>query len=239
MENIVFDKASHLYPDHVGIIMDGNGRWATMRSLERKAGHYEGIKAAKRVTSEAASLGIPYLTFYVFSTENWRRPPQEVSYLMDLIASRLFSEIDFLRRIGARVLVRGDYQKATNGAREALEATVKATGNFKNITVVLAVNHGGHDEIVRSVNAWLKNRKGQEPIDAQAIRENIDLAFIPPVDLIIRAGGQKRLSNFMLWDSAYAELAFYDTLWPDWDGKLFKQALTDYSHRNRQFGGVT
>ncbi len=239
MENIVSEKRSLPFPDHVGIIMDGNGRWATQRSLERKQGHFEGIKAAKRVTKEAASLGIPYLTFYVFSTENWRRPQGEIDYLMDLLASRLFTEIDFLRRVGAKVLVRGDYSKLTNGARQAIKATIQATKNHNKITVTLAVNHGGHDEIVRSVNQWLSSRKGDELIKAEDIRNHIDLPFIPPVDLIVRSGGQKRLSNFMLWDAAYAELAFYDTLWPDWDGELFRAACEEYGRRTRQFGGVT
>lgn len=218
--------------------MDGNGRWATQRSLERKEGHIEGIKAAKRVTSEAASLGIPYLTFYVFSTENWRRPQREIDCLMDLLANRLFGEIDFLRKLGAKVLVRGDYSKLNNGVRHALKATMQATAKHDKITVVLAVNHGGHDEIVRSVNHWLNGRQGDEMISEEAIRSHIDLSFIPPVDLIVRSGGQKRLSNFMLWDAAYAELAFYDTLWPDWDGELFREACEEYRQRTRQFGGV-
>ncbi|MFA6820891.1 MAG: polyprenyl diphosphate synthase [Sphaerochaetaceae bacterium] len=238
MENIVSEKRSLLYPDHVGLIMDGNGRWATLRSLERKEGHYEGIKAAKRVTREAASLGIPYLTFYVFSTENWSRPQKEVDYLMDLLANNLFSEIDFLKKVGAKVLVRGDYSKLNNGVRHALKATIQATASHTKITVVLAINHGGHDEIVRSVNQWLKGRQGDELINEEAIRNHIDLPFIPPVDLIVRSGGEKRLSNFMLWDAAYAELAFYDTLWPDWDGKLFKEACEEYGQRTRQWGGV-
>ncbi|HCG64291.1 MAG: di-trans,poly-cis-decaprenylcistransferase [Spirochaetae bacterium HGW-Spirochaetae-4] len=227
-----------MYPKHVGVIMDGNGRWATKRGLPRTAGHYEGVKAAKRVTTEASRLGIPYITYYVFSTENWNRPKKEVAYLMDLLASRLYSEIDFYKRVGARVLIRGDITTLTNAARDAVIATQDATAHLDRLTVSLAISHGGHDEIVRSVNRWLEKRADDARITATDIRSNIDLAFIPPVDLIIRSGGEKRLSNFMLWDAAYAEFAFYDTLWPDWGAKELQSACDDFAHRARRFGGV-
>jgi undecaprenyl diphosphate synthase len=219
--------------------MDGNGRWATKRSLPRTAGHYEGVKAAKRVTSEAARLKIPYLTYYVFSTENWQRPEKEVAYLMNLLATRLYSEIDFYKRIGARVLLRGDSSKLTKKAYDAIKVTEEATAQFDQIIVSLAINHGGHDEIVRSVNKWLVTRDSSQVITEEVIRANLDLSFIPPVDLIIRSGGEKRLSNFMLWDAAYAEFAFYDSLWPDWGANDFKTACDDFAHRARRFGRVT
>lgn len=226
------------YPTHIGVIMDGNGRWATKRGLPRTAGHFEGVKAAKRVTTEAARLGIPFITYYVFSTENWTRPTQEVSYLMNLLTTRLYSELDFYKRINARVLIRGDVSQLSQGARDAIRATEEATAANDHITVSLAINHGGHDEIVRAVNRWLSARTGCEPITEQDIRRNIDLPHIPPVDLIIRSGGEKRLSNFMLWDAAYAEFAFYDTLWPDWGAKHVKQACDEFANRARRFGGV-
>ena len=226
------------YPKHIGIIMDGNGRWATKRGLPRTAGHYEGVKAAKRVTAEAARLGISYLTYYVFSTENWRRPQKEVSYLMNLLATRLYGELDFYQRIGARVVIRGDMSKLTDAARDAVMATEEATAHLSTITVTLAINHGGHDEIVRSVNRWLSQRDADAQITESDIRANLDLAYIPPVDLIIRSGGEKRLSNFMLWDAAYAELAFHDTLWPDWQATDLQQACHDFAHRARRFGGL-
>jgi undecaprenyl diphosphate synthase len=229
---------SPVYPKHVGIIMDGNGRWATKRGLPRTAGHYEGIKAAKRVTTEASRLGIPFLTYYVFSTENWRRPDQEVSYLMDLFSSRIFSEIDYYKRIDARLLCRGNLQALSRNAQEAIAATVDATASHQRITVTLALNYGGQDEIVRSVNRWLSSRKEASVITEQDIRDFSDLPHVPPVDLIVRAGGEKRLSNFLLWDSAYAELAFYDTLWPDWGAKDLRIACEEYAHRTRRFGGV-
>ena len=238
MGNLELDVLPDMYPKHVGVIMDGNGRWATKRGLPRTVGHYEGVKAAKRVTTEASRLGIPYITYYVFSTENWNRPKKEVSYLMDLLASRLYSEIDFYKRVGARVLIRGDITTLTNGARDAVIATQDATAHLDRLTVSLAISHGGHDEIVRSVNRWLEKRADDARITATDIRSNIDLAFIPPVDLIIRSGGEKRLSNFMLWDAAYAEFAFYDTLWPDWGAKELQSACDDFAHRARRFGGV-
>lgn len=218
--------------------MDGNGRWATKRGLPRTAGHYEGLKAAKRVTTEASRLGIPYITYYAFSTENWKRPQKEVAYLMDLLATRLYSEIDFYKRVGARVLVRGDAGALTKDAQDAIRATEEATVVNDHLTVSLAINHGGQDEIVRSVNRWLANRTDGRAITIEDIRTYIDLPQIPPVDLIIRSGGEKRLSNFMLWDAAYAEFAFYDTLWPDWGAKDLKAACDEFVHRTRRFGGV-
>jgi undecaprenyl diphosphate synthase len=231
-------EGMHAYPKHIGIIMDGNGRWATNRSLPRTAGHYEGVKAAKRVTAEASRLGIPYLTYYVFSTENWKRPEKEVSYLMDLLATRLYSEIDFYQRIEAHVLVRGNIEKLSSKARDAIIVTEEATRKYDHLTISLAINYGGHDEIARSVNRWLSTRNDNASITCDDIRANLDLAFIPPVDLIIRTGGEKRLSNFLLWDSAYAELAFYDTLWPDWGAKDLQAACESYATRSRRFGGI-
>lgn len=234
--------SNHSYsplPRHVGIIMDGNGRWAAKRLLPRSAGHYEGVKAAKRVTSEAAKLGIPFLTYYAFSTENWRRPEQEVSYLMDLIASRLYGEIDFYQRIGARVLVRGDIDKLPDFVKEAIVATQEATKEMKAITISLAVNYGGQDEIVRAVNRWLHERVDETAITAEDIRDHLDLPWIPPVDLIVRSGGEKRISNFLLWDAAYAELLFSDTLWPDWNGNDLQSVCAQYAQRNRRYGGIS
>lgn len=225
-------------PRHVGIIMDGNGRWATKRSLPRTAGHWEGLKAAKRVTLEASVIGIPYITFYAFSTENWKRSTQEVAYIMDLLATRLFGELDFYTKHNICVLTRGDLSKLSEPARAAIEATERATREFTGTCVIIAVNHGGQDEIVRAVNRWLAVRTSQEPCTLETIRTYCDLPQVPPVDLIVRPGCEKRLSNFLLWDSAYAELIFYDTLWPDWGPKHLRLALDEYAKRARRFGGV-
>ena len=231
-------SAPHRYPQHIGIIMDGNGRWAAKRSLPRSAGHYEGLKAAKRVTAEASRLGIPFITYYVFSTENWRRPDQEVSYLMTLLTTKLYGEIDFYRRSRIRVLVRGSVDHLHDTVKDSIVAIQEATKDFDRATVILAINYGGQDEIVRSVNRWLSSREGDSPISIDDIEENLDFPLIPPPDLIIRSGGEKRLSNFLLWDSAYAELAFYDTLWPDWGPQNLQQACEDFAARVRRFGGI-
>lgn len=226
------------YPVHIGIIMDGNGRWATKRGLPRTAGHFEGVKAAKRVTTEASRLGIPFITYYVFSTENWRRPEKEITYLMNLLATRLYSEIDFYDRIGARVLVRGNVAALDESTRDAIRATEQATASHTRLTVSLAINHGGHDEIIRAVNRWASVREEGNSLTEHELRTFFDLPQIPPVDLIIRSGGEKRLSNFLLWDAAYAEFAFYDTLWPDWGAKDLKTSCDEFARRARRFGGV-
>ena len=224
-------------PKHIGIIMDGNGRWATKRGLPRKAGHFEGIKAAKRVITEAAKLNIPYVTYYVFSTENWSRPTDEIEYLMNLLATRIYSELDLYKRLQSRILIAGDISVLPQNAKNALEATVEATKSYNKISVTLAINYGGRDEIVRSVCRALK-KNNSASVTEKEIKENLDLPFVPPVDLIIRSGGEKRISNFLLWDAAYAELAFYDSLWPDWGAKELQEAIADYAKRERKFGGV-
>ncbi|MDC7247821.1 MAG: polyprenyl diphosphate synthase [Sphaerochaetaceae bacterium] len=226
------------YPDHIGIIMDGNGRWATKRSLPRTMGHFEGIKAAKRVVKAATELQIPYITFYVFSTENWRRPKEEVKYLMNLLSSRLFSETDFYNRLGAKILIRGDLDKFPKDVATTMDATQEATRDNEKITVSLAVNYGGQDEIIRAVRKWAKFTEDRPCLNTETLRTFFDHPFIPPVDLIIRTGGEKRLSNFLLWDSAYAELAFFDTLWPQWGAAELKNACEDFAGRTRRFGGV-
>ena len=226
------------FPQHIGIIMDGNGRWATKRGLPRTAGHYEGVKAAKRVTAEASRLSIPYITYYVFSTENWKRPEQEISYLMDLLATRLYGEIDFYQTVGARVLIRGDISRLSEKAKDSILATLAATKDSQHLTVSLAINYGGQDEIARAVTRWLAARTADCPITVSDIQQNLDLPQIPPVDLIIRTGGEKRLSNFLLWDSAYAEFSFYDTLWPDWGARELRSACEDFATRVRRFGGI-
>jgi len=226
------------YPDHIGIIMDGNGRWATARSLPRTMGHFEGIKAAKRVVKAATELHIPFITFYVFSTENWARPQKEVDYLMNLLSSRLFSETDFYNRLGAKILMRGNLATFPPKVLSTIMATQEATSLNEKITVSLAVNYGGQDEIIRAVHKWDSIEKEKEPLTSDSLRSYFDHPLIPPVDLIIRTGGEKRLSNFLLWDSAYAELAFDDTLWPQWWAKELKQACEDFAKRTRRFGGI-
>ncbi|MBG0767078.1 MAG: di-trans,poly-cis-decaprenylcistransferase [Spirochaetaceae bacterium] len=226
-----------IVPVHLGIIMDGNGRWAQKRSLPRTAGHLEGLKAVKRVIREASEQGIGFVTFYAFSTENWKRSKQEVSYLMHLFVSKLHGEIGYYNNHGIRILARGNLSGLPSEVQQAVDVTVKETSNNTTITAIIALNYGGRDEICRAVNHFMATHPG-ETITEDALASNLDLPHIPPVDMIVRSANEKRLSNFLLWDSAYAELAFYEKLWPDWDAEDIRRICRDYGKRVRKFGGV-
>ena len=222
---------------HIGLIMDGNGRWASRRSLPRAAGHLEGLKAAKRVVLAAIKLKIDYLTLYVFSTENWKRPNQEVSYLMGLLAKKLPSEMALLKDNDIRVLFRGDIDALPEDAKAGVLKTVEQTKNHKTLTVVLAINYGGQDEIARACNRFIEKNPGK-PITIEDIEKNLDQPEVPAPDMIARSAGELRLSNFMLWDSAYAEFLPIDDLWPDWGEKQLQMCLDALSKRVRKFGGL-
>ena len=222
---------------HIGLIMDGNGRWATKRSLPRAAGHLEGLKAAKRVALAAIKLKIDYLTFYVFSTENWKRPGQEVNYLMSLLAKKLPGELSMLRENGMRILFRGNIDALPEDARQGVLKTVEQTKDNDKLTVVLAINYGGQDEIARACNRFIEKNPGK-PITIEDIEKNLDQPEVPAPDMIARSAGELRLSNFMLWDSAYAEFLPIDDLWPDWGEKQLQMCLDALSKRVRKFGGL-
>ena len=230
-------EVTPVVPTHLGIIMDGNGRWAQKRALPRTAGHLEGLKALKRVTKEASVLGIGFVTFYVFSTENWKRSKQEVSYLMHLLVAKLHGELAFYNKHGIRVLVLGDISGLPKDVQEVIGSTVKATENNTSINCILAINYGGQDEICRAVNRCLAE-DSQKILTVDDIRLHLDLPQVPPVDMIVRSANEKRLSNFLLWDSAYAELGFYEKLWPDWKAEDVRTVCRDYSQRVRKFGGI-
>lgn len=230
-------EATPVVPTHLGIIMDGNGRWAQKRALPRTAGHLEGLKALKRVIKEASVLGIGYVTFYVFSTENWKRSKQEVSYLMNVLVSKLHGELAFYNKHGIRILVCGDLAGLPENVQEVIGSTVRATEGNTTITCILAINYGGQDEICRAVNRCLAEQ-GQRVFSEDDIRSHLDLPQVPPVDMIVRSANERRLSNFLLWDSAYAELGFYEKLWPDWKAEDVQAICKDYSQRVRKFGGV-
>ena len=221
---------------HLGLIMDGNGRWAQARHLPRTAGHLAGIKSLKKVVQGAINNNVRYLSLYCFSTENWKRSKEEVSYLMSLFSSKLYSELMFYNEHGIRVLTIGDLSPLPDDAKKAIKDTVEATKNNSVITIQLAINYGGQDEIVRAVQKAIDC--GVKEITAQVIRNNFEHPDIPPVDVIARSAGEKRLSNFLLFDSAYAELVFCDKLWPDWDETDVTKVLEEYSHRIRRFGGI-
>ena len=223
-------------PLHAGIIMDGNGRWAKARGLPRTEGHREGLRVAKRIIREAEALGIRYLSLYTFSTENWKRTVEEVSFLMSLISSHLRSELDFYRDNHIRIVHSGDPEGLPREVREAIRSVIEDTASFDGITVNLAINYGGRDEILRAVRRML--REGRTEPDEEAFRACLDVPGIPDPDLIIRTGGDMRISNFLLWESAYAELYFSEKLWPDWSEEDLKRSVDAFSRRERRYGGT-
>ena len=221
---------------HLGLIMDGNGRWAQERHLPRTAGHLAGIKSLKKVVLGAINNNVKYLSLYCFSTENWKRSKEEVAYLMNLFSTKLYSELMFYKEHGIRVLTVGDLTPLPDDAKKAIYETIEGTKNNNIITIQLAINYGGQAEITRAVQKAIDS--GVKEITAEVIRNNFEHPDIPPVDVIARSAGEKRLSNFLLFDSAYAELVFCDKLWPDWDETDVTMVLEEYSHRVRRFGGI-
>lgn len=236
------EKKESAVPAHVAIIMDGNGRWAKNRNLPRTSGHSEGLKRAKEIAKAASDLGVKYLTLYVFSTENWKRTQQEVGFLMGLIHSHLRQELDFYRENKIRVRLLGDRTGLSKEIQDDIESSERDTASFTGLTICLAINYGGRDEIVRGVRKILatrsENQNNPKDIDEESISGSFDIPELPDVDLLIRTGGELRLSNFLLWKAAYAELMFTDTLWPDYGTEEFNKDIADFQKRNRRFGAV-
>lgn len=232
---------TEVLPKHIGVIMDGNGRWAKKRLLPRQFGHRAGAKTFKEITKYAKKCGIQYITFYAFSTENWKRPKEEVDAIMKLFDDYLDDVRNYIKD-NVRLLFIGDRTKLSKSLQDKMNKLEKDTQDFTSMTLILAINYGGRDEIVNGVrkianlvkDGYLK----PEDIDNDIISANIYTSGIPDVDLIIRPSGEMRLSNFLTWQSAYAELYFSDVLWPDFSKKDFDLALKSYSERCRRFGGV-
>ncbi|GHT96592.1 isoprenyl transferase [Spirochaetia bacterium] len=226
-------------PAHIGIIMDGNGRWANKRSQLRTQGHLEGLKAAKRIVQAASDMHIAYLTLYVFSTENWKRTADEVGFIMGLVKQYLIGELDFYRQNHIRIRHTGAITGLPPEIADEIHRACEDTRSFDGLQVVLAINYGGRDEIVRAVRR-LVAASGLEPsaITEAGIRQYLDNPDVPDPDLIIRSAGEFRISNFLLWEGAYAEYAISDKLWPDWTEEDLKQAVSDFQKRDRRFGGV-
>lgn len=228
--------AGKAVPAHAGIIMDGNGRWAKARGLPRTEGHREGLRVAKRIIRAAEDLGIRYLSLYTFSTENWKRAAEEVSFLMSLITRHLRSEFDFYRDNHIRIVHSGDAAGLPEDVREAIRSVMADTSGYDGITVNLAINYGGRDEIVRAARKLL--RGGAVDVSEDGFRAFLDAPDLPDPDLVIRTGGDMRLSNFLLWESAYTELYFSEKLWPDWTEEDLGKAVDSYSGRERRYGGT-
>ena len=218
--------------------MDGNGRWALQRNLERSQGHTAGLKTAKRIVACASQLGLRYLTLYVFSTENWKRTREEINYLMFLIKKYLKREYDFYRQNKIRVVHSGDIEGLPRPIIRSISEVTRATQNFTGLTVNLALNYGGRDEIIRAFKRAQTDCSRYKEITEKIFRRFLDQPELPDPDLIIRTGGEIRLSNFLLWQSAYAELYFSPKLWPDWNETDLVLAIADFQRRQRRFGGL-
>jgi len=224
-------------PAHVGIIMDGNGRWAKSRGLVRTQGHLEGLKTAKRIVKAASDLGIKYLTLYAFSTENWKRAAEEVGFIMGLIKQYLRAEFDFSKQNRIRVRHAGDFDGLPPEIQKELSDSIADTASFDGMQVILAINYGGRDEILRAFKKFAAESENAD-VSEEVIQNYLDNPDVPDPDLIIRSAGEYRTSNFLLWEGAYSELYISQKLWPDWDKEDLETAIAEYQNRDRRFGGV-
>ncbi len=225
-------------PRHVAVIMDGNGRWAKSRHLPRVAGHKAGMEAVRSVVKTAPELGIDVLTLYAFSSENWKRPQDEVGFLFGLLKTYLHSEIAELDTKNVHIRVIGDWRTLPDDLTDLIEGAIDRTKNNDGLTLVLALNYGSRDEIVRATRRCVMDGLSARQIDEDAITARLDTADLPAPDLIIRTSGEERLSNFMLWQAAYAEFVFTPTLWPDFDGAALASACELFAARERRYGGL-
>jgi undecaprenyl diphosphate synthase len=216
--------------------MDGNGRWARSRGLPRSEGHKAGSEAARGIVTACRELGIPHLTLYTFSKENWSRPKDEIRVLFDLLVRFLRRELDTLLEQDIRLLVLGEPQEIPMPARQVLQRTVERTAHCGSMTVNLALNYSGRDEILRACRSLLERGLDPEALDHEAFAANLYTEGQPDPDLIIRTSGEQRLSNYLLYQSAYSELHFTDVLWPDFDKQQLLLALEDFAGRQRRFG---
>jgi undecaprenyl diphosphate synthase len=225
-------------PRHIGIIMDGNGRWAEQRGQLRTQGHLEGLKAAKRVVKAASVLGVSYLTLYTFSTENWKRAREEVSFIMGLVKQYLRGELDFYRQNRIRIRHAGDPAGLPGDIQKELEAACSDTRDFEGMQVILALNYGGRDEIIRGIRKLLSQNPPETVVTEADFRQYLDNPDVPDPDLIIRSAGELRTSNFLLWEGAYAEYYVSEKLWPDWTEADLETAVSHYANRDRRYGGL-
>ena len=225
-------------PRHIAIIMDGNGRWATERGKQRSYGHQAGVEAVRKITSECTRLGVEYLTLYTFSTENWNRPADEVAALMGLVLTSLEDEIFMKNNVRFRVI--GDTGRLPAEVQEKLHETMEHTKDNSAMTMVVALSYSSKWEITRAVrDIAVEAKAGKinvDDIDEDTVARHMQTAFMPDPDLLIRTGGEVRISNYLLWQIAYAELYFCDTYWPDFDEACLHKAIASYQSRQRRFG---
>jgi undecaprenyl diphosphate synthase len=233
------DKTTVL-PQHIAIIMDGNRRWAKKRFMPTALGHSAGAKRGKEIVKACTELGIPYLSVFAFSTENWKRPPEEVSVLMNLFASYLQKEVDEMESNGVCLKVVGDKSKFSPELQDLILRAEEQTQHNTKITLRVAANYGGRWDFVQAAQSWQRANLGLgiDQLTEAQLAPFLSTAGAPEMDLLIRTGGESRVSNFMLWQAAYAELFFIDTLWPDFSAKQFNEALEWFSKRDRRFGSA-
>ena len=218
---------------HVAIIMDGNGRWAKRRHLPRAVGHQRGVEALRNLVRSAQGLGLEALTIYAFSSENWKRPTTEVDHLMGLLRRFIQADLEEIAEAGVRLKIIGDYRTLATDIVEMIDAALDRTAANRGTTLAIALNYGSKQEIARAA----ARAAVAGPVTVETISAELDTADLPPLDLLIRTSGEQRLSNFLLWQAAYAEMWFTDALWPDFTPAHLEQALTDFAGRERRFGG--
>jgi len=246
MMNIVneqYDLELEKLPEHVAIIMDGNGRWAQSRGLPRAAGHRAGVEALRGIIRMSSDIGVKVLTLYAFSSENWKRPKNEVNVLMQLLVEFLYKEIDELDKEKVHIRFMGDIRKFPHSCKKAIEYAVNKTRYNTGLTVNIALGYGGRAELVGAFKAMhaaiLSGELKADDIDEQSISRYLYTSGLPDPDLIIRTSGEMRLSNFMLYQSSYSELYVPEVYWPDFDNDEYKKALVEFSRRKRRYGGLS
>lgn len=225
-------------PCHIAIIMDGNGRWAKKRGLPRTAGHAAGAETFRRIATYCKEIGVRYLTVYAFSTENWKRPPEEVEAIMKLLKKFLTEALRDMEKNRVKVKFLGDLVPLSEELKTLISETEKISEKYDGVQVNLCVNYGGRDEIIRGVRALLEERENGAAVTEESFSRYLYTDGIPDPDLIIRPSGEYRLSNFLMWQSAYSELYFTDVLWPDFDKYEMNRAICEYQRRDRRYGGI-
>ena len=226
---------NHNQPTHIAIIMDGNGRWAKEQGLKRTAGHEQGAKTVRNITIHCSNIGIRYLTLYAFSTENWNRPKLEVEFLMKLLERYFKSELPIYLKNNVKFKAIGDISKFSKKLQLIIKNTEDKTSNCTGLTQILALNYGSRDEIVRAVKKLNENNL---EINEENLNNSLDTANVPDVDLLIRTSGEVRISNYLLWQIAYAEMFFTQTYWPEFGTDELDDIISDFNKRERRFGGI-
>jgi undecaprenyl diphosphate synthase len=229
-------------PKHIGIIMDGNGRWAKKRGLPRAMGHRKGTEATHNIVEACGELGVSYLTIYVFSAENWGRPEKEVHFLMELLVEMIHKEVDLLNKNNVRLHAIGDLAKLPESTYTELVKGIEKTKDNSGLNLILALSYGGRDDIVTAAKSFARDAANDpnliDTLDEDTFQKYLYTAPYPDPELIIRTGGEKRISNFLIWQIAYSELYITDTLWPDFNKDCLIKAIEDFNNRERRFGKV-